>query len=46
MGNPLCGLLVVYQCEFIRTWQHAEIKLLQQLADQAAIAIQQAQLYE
>ncbi len=32
MGNQLWGLLVAYQCEFPRTWQDVEIKLLQQLA--------------
>lgn len=46
MGNQLWGLLVAHQCECARIWQDAEINLLQQLADQAAIAIQQAQLYE
>ncbi|TAE54340.1 MAG: GAF domain-containing protein [Nostocales cyanobacterium] len=46
MGKRLWGLLVAHQCQFTRTWQDAEIDLLQQLADQAAIAIQQAQLYE
>jgi light-regulated signal transduction histidine kinase (bacteriophytochrome) len=46
MGTQLWGLLVSHQCESPRTWQDAEIDLLQQLADQAAIAIQQAQLYE
>ncbi|NET72355.1 MAG: GAF domain-containing protein, partial [Sphaerospermopsis sp. SIO1G2] len=46
MGNQLWGLLVAHQCQFPRNWQDAEIDLLQQLADQAAIAIQQAQLYE
>ncbi|TAF05945.1 MAG: GAF domain-containing protein, partial [Nostocales cyanobacterium] len=46
MGNQLWGLLVSHHCESPRTWQDAEIDLLQQLADQAAIAIQQAQLYE
>ncbi|WP_353930504.1 GAF domain-containing protein [Okeanomitos corallinicola TIOX110] len=46
MEKQLWGLLVAHQCQFPRTWQDAEIDLLQQLADQAAIAIQQAQLYE
>ncbi|MBD2691694.1 GAF domain-containing sensor histidine kinase [Anabaena catenula] len=46
MGSQLWGLLVAHQCESPRIWQDAEIDLLQQLADQAAIAIQQAQLYE
>ncbi|MEA5576077.1 GAF domain-containing protein [Anabaena sp. UHCC 0451] len=46
MGKQLWGLLVAHHCESPRIWQDAEIDLLQQLADQAAIAIQQAQLYE
>lgn len=46
IGLQLWGLLVVHQCEAPRDWQDGEINLLQQLADQAAIAIQQAQLYE
>jgi light-regulated signal transduction histidine kinase (bacteriophytochrome) len=46
MGQQLWGLLVAHQCKYPRTWQDTEIDLLQQLADQAAIAIQQAQLYE
>jgi len=46
MGMQLWGLLIAHQCEAPRNWQDAEIDLLQQLADQAAIAIQQAQLYE
>ncbi|MBW4563037.1 MAG: GAF domain-containing protein [Mojavia pulchra JT2-VF2] len=46
MGTHLWGLLIAHQCHAPRNWQDAEIDLLQQLADQAAIAIQQAQLYE
>ncbi|MBW4558350.1 MAG: GAF domain-containing protein [Trichormus sp. ATA11-4-KO1] len=46
MGAYIWGLLVAHQCDSPRNWQDAEIDLLQQLADQAAIAIQQAQLYE
>ncbi|HLP88628.1 MAG TPA: GAF domain-containing protein [Nostocaceae cyanobacterium] len=46
MGEHLWGLLIAHHCEEPRNWQDAEISLLQQLADQAAIAIQQAQLYE
>ena len=46
MGTQLWGLLVAHQCNAPRNWQDAEIELLQQLADQAAIAIGQAQLYE
>jgi len=46
IGMELWGLLIAHECEAPRTWQDAEIDLLEQLADQAAIAIQQAQLYE
>ncbi|HIK06654.1 MAG TPA: GAF domain-containing protein [Trichormus sp. M33_DOE_039] len=46
MGQKLWGLLIAHQCHTPRDWQEAEIDLLQQLADQAAIAIYQAQLYE
>jgi diguanylate cyclase (GGDEF)-like protein len=40
------GLLIAYQSSMQRQWQSVEIELLQQLADQLVIAIQQAQLYE
>lgn len=46
MGLQLWGLLIAHQCDAPRNWQDAEIDLMQQVADQAAIAIQQAQLYE
>lgn len=46
METQLWGLLVAHECKAPRNWQDAEIELLQQLASQAAIAIQQAQLYE
>jgi light-regulated signal transduction histidine kinase (bacteriophytochrome) len=46
MGEKIWGLLIVHQCQAPRNWYEDEIYLLQQLADQAAIAIQQAQLYE
>jgi light-regulated signal transduction histidine kinase (bacteriophytochrome) len=46
MGEKLWGLLIAHQCQAPRNWHEDEIDLLQQLADQAAIAIQQAQLYE
>ncbi|MBD2361760.1 GAF domain-containing protein [Anabaena minutissima FACHB-250] len=46
MGQKLWGLLIAHQCDAPRDWQEAEIDLLQQLADQAAIAIYQAELYE
>ncbi|BAY26077.1 multi-sensor signal transduction histidine kinase [Calothrix sp. NIES-2100] len=46
MGMQLWGLLIAHQCDAPRNWQDGEIELMLQLADQAAIAIQQAQLYE
>ena len=46
MGEKLWGLLIAHQCHAPRDWLKTEIELLQQLADQAAIAIQQAELYE
>ena len=45
-ANQLWGLLVAHECGAPRTWQSFEIDLLQQLADQAAIALHQAELYE
>ena len=42
----LWGLLTAHQCGEPRQWQQYEIKLLQQLAVQIAIAIQQSQLYQ
>ncbi|HEY9762814.1 MAG TPA: GAF domain-containing protein [Trichocoleus sp.] len=46
IGSQLWGLLIVHECRAVRQWKDTEIELLQQLADQAAIAIQQAKLYE
>ncbi|MFN6561845.1 MAG: GAF domain-containing protein [Nostoc sp. ChiSLP01] len=46
IGMQVWGLLIAHQCDAPRNWQDAEIDLFQQLGDQAAIAIQQAQLYE
>ena len=46
MGEKLWGLLIAHQCDAPRDWQDDEIDLLQQLADQAAVAIGQAKLYE
>ncbi len=46
MGERLWGLLIAHQCLAPRDWQTTEIELLEQLAAQAAVAIQQAELYE
>ena len=40
------GLLVCHQCSRPRVWQKGEVILLEQLATQVAIAVQQAQLYQ
>lgn len=45
-GDELWGLLCVHQCTSERHWQQAEIDFTHQLANQIAIAIQQANLYE
>jgi PAS domain S-box-containing protein len=45
-GEQLWGLLCVHQCATSRQWQPSEISLTQQIANQLAIAIQQASLYE
>ncbi len=41
----LWGLLIAHHCDQPRQWSEGEIHLLQQLAAQVAIAIQQANLY-
>ncbi|KAF3887835.1 MULTISPECIES: EAL domain-containing protein [Nostocales] len=41
----LWGLLIAHQCRSTRQWQQSEINLFNQLAAQAAIAIQQSELY-
>ncbi|OIP69138.1 MAG: hypothetical protein AUK48_14885 [Oscillatoriales cyanobacterium CG2_30_44_21] len=45
-GDKLWGLLCVHQCDRPRQWQEFEINLMQQIAIQLAIAIQQASLYK
>ncbi len=42
----LWGLLSVHSCSDRRHWQDAEVKLVQQVADQLALAIHQASLFE
>ena len=42
--DNLWGLLIVHQCDRPRQWANFEIELMQQLADQLAIAITQSQL--
>ncbi|MBO3457224.1 CBS domain-containing protein [Aetokthonos hydrillicola Thurmond2011] len=45
-GEELWGLLCIHQCATTRHWQQSEIDFTQQLSNQLAIAIQQANLYE
>ncbi|MEH1924508.1 diguanylate cyclase domain-containing protein [Nostoc sp.] len=45
-GDRLWGLLVAHHCSVPRDWQPWEGQLLQQLATQLAIAIQQSELYQ
>ncbi len=42
--GELWGLLIAHQCDRPRQWNNFEFDLLQQLADQVAIALTQAQL--
>lgn len=44
--EQLWGLLIAHHCSERRHWQQFEIDLLRSLASQAAIAIQQSQLYK
>lgn len=41
----LWGLLIAHQCRQPRQWEAWEVELMQQLATQVAIAIQQSELY-
>ncbi|WP_013324044.1 PAS domain-containing protein [Gloeothece verrucosa] len=45
-SHKLWGILVVHACREKRVWQNSEAQLLQQIANQLAIAIQQASLFE
>ena len=42
----LWGLIIAHQCDRPRQWQDAAVNLFQQLANQIAIAIQQAELLQ
>jgi len=45
VDGRLYGVLVAHQCSDSRDWQPLEMQLLERLATQVAIAIQQAELY-
>ncbi|MDC0835081.1 Circadian input kinase A [Geitlerinema sp. FC II] len=44
-SRQLWGLLLAQACQSPRSWKPTEIELLSQLAEQVAIAVQQAELY-
>lgn len=46
VSESLWGLLIAHQCSQPRQWQPMEIDLLQQLATQLGIAVQQSELYQ
>jgi PAS domain S-box-containing protein len=46
VGERLWGLLIIHHCSGERPWQSYEIDLMQQLATQVAIAVQQSELYQ
>ncbi|MBD2102211.1 MHYT domain-containing protein [Leptolyngbya sp. FACHB-261] len=46
IGSKLWGLLIAHECKAPRNWQVPEMRLLQQIANQLAIAIKQAELYD
>ncbi|MEB3213931.1 MAG: PAS domain S-box protein, partial [Leptolyngbyaceae bacterium] len=45
-STKLWGVVIVNQCSRIHRWQTAEIELMQQIAIQLGIAIQQSELYQ
>jgi PAS domain S-box-containing protein len=45
-SSHLWGLLIVHQCSTSRSWEDVDLRLLQQLSVQLAIAIHQAELYQ
>lgn len=45
-GATLWGLLIAHHCQAPREWHNSEIELLQQIAAQVSIALQQAALFE
>ncbi|WP_019500029.1 response regulator [Pseudanabaena sp. PCC 6802] len=46
VNDSLWGLLIAHQCSQPRQWRSLEIELMQQLATQLGIAIQQSELYQ
>lgn len=46
VNHQLWGLLIGHQCDQFRQWQNTEINFLENVAEQLAIAIHQAELYQ
>jgi diguanylate cyclase (GGDEF)-like protein len=44
--DRILGILIVHQCQSIRDWQAGEVRLVAAVADQLAVAISHAQLFE
>jgi len=45
-SDKLWGLLCIHQCDSPRKWEEMEIDFVKQIANQLAIAVQQADLYQ
>ncbi|MEM1425914.1 MAG: GAF domain-containing protein [Cyanobacteria bacterium P01_H01_bin.130] len=45
-GNRLWGLLIAHHCEGPRNWTNFEVNFMGQVADQLALAVIQAELYQ
>jgi sigma-B regulation protein RsbU (phosphoserine phosphatase) len=45
-GQDLWGLLCIHQCSAPRQWEESEIDLVKQIANQLAIAIKQADIFQ
>lgn len=46
LGDQLWGIVAVHQCSETRHWEAFEVELLEKLATQLAIAIQQSELHQ
>ncbi|MDM9381221.1 PAS domain S-box protein [Chlorogloeopsis sp. ULAP01] len=45
-SSKVWGLLIVHACSYYRQWQASDIEFLQQISNQLAIAIHQANIYQ
>jgi len=44
-GNGTIGLILIHQCDHLRSWSEAELELVNAVASQVALAIEHGQLY-